>query len=78
MESDTIEKREYCTEELRVKYYGQRDHVRLYGKDYKERLQKYGLEVTEYIPQKIVDKNIVSRYKFIENDIVLFCRKKFE
>lgn len=37
----TLENEEYNTEELRTKYYGQSDHVRKYGTDVFERLERY-------------------------------------
>ncbi|MBA7548095.1 hypothetical protein ES705_40541 [subsurface metagenome] len=34
--------------EEREKYFGQKDHVRIYGKDYKERLGNVGFKVEIY------------------------------
>lgn len=40
---ETFEKDEYNTEELRIQHYGHPDHVRLYGLDVSERLEKFFL-----------------------------------
>jgi len=34
--------------EEREKYFGQKDHVRIYGKDYKERLERVGIKLKLY------------------------------
>ncbi|MDR0911654.1 MAG: class I SAM-dependent methyltransferase [Methanobrevibacter sp.] len=47
----TFEKEEYNTPELRSKYYGQRDHLRIYGNDFVDRLRSVGFNV------EIFDKN---------------------
>lgn len=47
----TLEKEQYNTPELRSQYYGQFDHVRLYGNDYPNRLEHYGgwkVDVIDY------------------------------
>ena len=36
------------TPEGREKYFGQKDRVRIYGKDYKERLESIGFKVELY------------------------------
>ena len=41
----TYENKEYNTPELRKKHFGQEDHVRRYGKDFKERLESVGFKV---------------------------------
>ncbi|HJX71450.1 MAG TPA: methyltransferase domain-containing protein [Bacteroidales bacterium] len=38
------------SEEERLRHFGQKDHVRIYGKDYAPRLTSAGFEVTEYNP----------------------------
>ncbi|WP_197901561.1 class I SAM-dependent methyltransferase [Rhodocytophaga rosea] len=61
--------------EDREKAFGQRDHVRLYGKDYAERLEKAGFKVKK---DKYVDtftENEIFKYGFIKEDIY-FCTKK--
>lgn len=75
MEIDTLEDEAYNTEELREKHYGQKDHVRLYGRDYKERLEKQGLIVEVFSPNEYLSEQDISLLGLIENDIVMLCRK---
>lgn len=75
-EIDTLVDDQITSEEDRVKYYGQRDHVRLYGRDYKERLEKYGLIVRSFKPVDLLDKQAIFENAFIEDDIILLCRKR--
>lgn len=42
----TLEDPNICTPEARLRYYGQRDHLRLYGSDYTERVREAGFEVS--------------------------------
>lgn len=59
----------------REKIYGQDDHVRLYGKDYPERIRKAGFEVTEDDFIKTYSKEEIERYALPKNEIIYFCRK---
>ena len=59
----------------REKYFGQKDHVRIYGKDYKERLEGAGFKVVLYnIKDELNIKNI-RKHGFNENEILYVCRK---
>ncbi len=71
---NTYEDSDIQTSEERYINYGQEDHVRLYGYDYKERLEQYGLHIDIYSPQNECTKEVVSRYGFIVDDVVLICR----
>jgi len=72
---ETLENDEYNTDELRLKYYGQKDHVRKYGIDFKDRLESVGFNVTYFAPEDI-DKSITEKYGISsENDIVFICKK---
>lgn len=53
---ETFEDSSVTTQEEREKYFGQRDHVRIYGKDYKKRLEDVGFKVNLYDIKK--DLNI--------------------
>jgi SAM-dependent methyltransferase len=61
----------------REKHFGQKDHVRIYGKDYRERLKKAGFKVEEY--NWNIDKGLSiekSRYNLNKNEIVFYCSKE--
>lgn len=51
------------TENERETRFGQKDHVRMYGDDFVERLQKKGFEVqiltSEVLPQELVSRNVL-------------------
>lgn len=73
----TIENEEYNTPELRLKYFGQEDHVRLYGLDFKERLKNVGFDVEVFNTSDIItseaEKNL---YKLNYGEIEIFVCKK--
>ncbi len=72
----TYEDSSITSSEERLKAFGQGDHVRLYGTDYKERLESYGLNVKIYSPQyELIDEEI-TRYGFIPDDVSIFCALK--
>lgn len=75
LDSNTIENSEYNTDYLRKKYYGQENHVRLYGKDYMERFEKRGFKTKTYIPKNSLNRGEIDNLKIIENDIVIILEK---
>lgn len=70
---DTYENLNIKTSEERLDEYGQEDHVRLYGKDFKTRLESYGLNVSVFSPQNECNKQEIVKYGFIYDDIVMIC-----
>lgn len=75
-DQNTFEDISIVTKKDRKLNFGQEDHVRLYGKDYKERLESYGLLIEVKMPMWILTSSEIEKYGFIKNDIVLLCRKK--
>lgn len=75
MDLKTIEEKDLIDDEGRIKMFGQRDHVRIYGYDFRERLEKYGLIVDTYSPRDYMDEKTSDYYGFIREDIVIICRK---
>jgi len=61
--------------EEREKNFGQKDHVRLYGQDYEERLKKTGFLVKVYHFQKELGEAKTKRYGLIEEEKIYFCQK---
>jgi SAM-dependent methyltransferase len=57
----TLEKSTDSDEE-RTRLFGQRDHVRLYGSDFAEKLRKSGFNVESYSTNKDVSSEAVKRY----------------
>lgn len=59
----------------REKVFGQNDHVRMYGKDYSERLASAGFEVVEEKMVMELPDNVVKRYALPENEIIYRVEK---
>ncbi len=72
---ETLEKDEYNTPELRTKYYGQYDHLRLYGRDYIGKLKSVGFKVEKIDYNSIIGESLVRRYGLMKNDYIFKCTK---
>jgi len=59
----------------REKHFGQYDHIRLYGRDYAQRLEKSGLKVTTDDFVKKFSDDEVERYRFDKDEMIYFCEK---
>lgn len=73
--SKTIEDESVNTPELREIHYKQRDHLRLYGKDYGDRLRNAGFDVTEDNYVNSLPKDLISRYALPKDEILYICKK---
>ncbi len=58
----------------RSKVFGQEDHVRLYGRDYPQRLESSGFLVKEDDFVESLDPEIIERYA-LPREAIYFCRK---
>ncbi len=74
-EQKTFEDEKITTKEERIKFYGQKDHVRLYGYDIVERVKKFGFRVTLIRCNQILEEDEILKYGFISEDVVLLCEK---
>lgn len=72
----TFEDDSFISEIDREKYYGQEDHVRLYGIDFKEHIESYGLKVQTFSPKDYLSDKDINKYGLIEDDVVLICSKE--
>lgn len=59
----------------RTKHFGQYDHVRVYGKDYYDRLRKAGFEVNEVDYTKTISKELIVKYCLVKGEILPVCFK---
>lgn len=59
----------------RERLFGQRDHVRMYGNDYAERLRKGGFKVTEDDYIGTFTEEQVRWYSLMEGEVIFFCEK---
>ncbi len=55
--------------------FGQKDHVRIYGKDYKNRLEKAGFKVSVDFFAKMLDKKTARLYAINNDEPIFYCRK---
>ncbi|MBI1268199.1 MAG: methyltransferase domain-containing protein [Cryomorphaceae bacterium] len=60
----------------RERLYWQRDHVRLFGRDYGDRLRKAGFVVTESHFASELGVELQKRYAITPEEIIYFCEKK--
>ena len=61
--------------EERVKYFGQKDHLRIYGKDYKEKLESEGFKVKLYdIKNDLHNKDIIKHGLNSEEILYIGCK----
>ena len=61
--------------EEREKHFWQKDHVRLFGKDYPEWLKKAGFEIDEYVPKDHFSEGEINRYRLMEKEVLYIARK---
>ena len=61
--------------EEREKAFGQKDHVRWYGKDYKDRLEKAGFKVTVDDFIHSFSKNDQFKYGLEDDELIYYCKK---
>ena len=71
----TFEDPSVITPEDRERVFGQRDHVRIYGLDYKDRLEHVGfsVKVDDYIKQ--MSDDVVRKYGLMKDENIYFCSK---
>jgi SAM-dependent methyltransferase len=72
----TLEDKSITTPEDREKYYWQKDHVRLFGRDYPQWLEKAGFEVTEFRKESKYDQKMIERFRLQKEEILYIVHKK--
>ena len=74
----TFENPEYNTPELRSKYFGQWDHVRIYGLDYPDRLRAVNFSVEEITLGKFLNADDLKAFGISKNEKFHICKKLIE
>ncbi len=71
----TFENANIVSPEERERVFGHNDHVRIYGIDYKDRLEKAGFTVKldNYVKELGDDK--IKKYRLSEDELIYFCTK---
>lgn len=73
--SETLEDASINTDSLREQYYGQRDHLRLYGQDYARRLEQAGFAVEWLETLSWLGEEDVARYALGNESVLVIGRK---
>jgi ubiquinone/menaquinone biosynthesis C-methylase UbiE len=71
----TLEDPAIVTPEDREKYYWQKDHVRLFGKDYPNWLEKAGFKVEAFLKENHYSKDKIERFRLQSGEILYIARK---
>ena len=71
----TYEDNSIISPEQRLKEYGQENHVRLYGYDFAERYERYGLNLHIYSPENEIDDAQIDKFGLIKDDIIIIATK---
>ncbi len=61
--------------EERTKHFGQYDHVRIYGKDYFDKLRTVGFTVNEIDYSSTLPNNLIEKYCLVKGEILPVCFK---
>jgi SAM-dependent methyltransferase len=72
---ETYEDFSITSEAGRKEAFGQKDHVRWYGKDYKNRLSSVGFTVNEDSFVQNFSESERFKYGFREGELIYFCKK---
>jgi len=67
---ETFEDFSIISSKEREKYFGQKDHVRIYGQDYKERLESIGFKVNLYDIKNDLSIQDIKKYGLNEEEIL--------
>lgn len=71
----TYEDKNITSPEEREKTFGQKDHVRLYGMDIKDRLEQIGFDVRVDNYAQELGTDMIKRYGLLSEENLYFCRK---
>jgi len=71
----TYEDSTITSPEDREKHYWQKDHVRLFGRDYPNWLEKAGFEVEEFELKKHYDAAKIERFRLMKDEILYIFKK---
>lgn len=75
MEMKTYEDNKLVTDKDRFHAYGDPAMVRIYGDDFKERIEQYGFHVETYSPKKELKTEEIEKNAYIPDDIMIVCSK---
>lgn len=73
--TETYEDKSITSPEEREKHFWQKDHVRLFGKDYPSYLEKSGFKVDEFDLNTEFDATEVLKFRLMKKEILYIARK---
>ncbi|MGV3629706.1 MAG: class I SAM-dependent methyltransferase [Bacteroidota bacterium] len=73
--AETYEDKTITSPEDREKHFWQKDHVRLFGRDYPDWLRKAGFEVQEFNPALQFNDEFIERHRLMKSEILYLARK---
>ncbi|MCE3294679.1 MAG: Methyltransferase type 11 [Crocinitomicaceae bacterium] len=73
--AETYEDKSITSPEDREKHFWQKDHVRLFGRDYPDWLRKAGFEVQEFNPALQFSDEFIERHRLMKSEILYLARK---
>lgn len=71
----TKEDNNITSEDERERVWGQKDHVRIYGLDFSERLVLNDFSFLEINCKKTLSEKLIKKYALLENEYLYICRK---
>ena len=75
--NETFEDQSIISKKDREKYFGQYDHVREYGLDFKERVEKAGFKIEMVYYTENFSEEMKLKYGLQKNDVIPIARKSF-
>jgi hypothetical protein len=72
----TYEDASITSPEEREKHFWQKDHVRLFGKDYPQWLEKSGFTVESFDLSSHFDQQTIDKFRLVPGEILYIARKK--
>ncbi len=73
--AETFEDNSITDKKERAKIFGQYDHVRIYGRDYFDKLRSFGFKVTEIDYTNTLSKSEVETYRLAPGEVIPFVEK---
>ncbi len=75
MDVDTYSRYDLSSEESEREF-GTANNCRMYGRDFKEYLKKYGIDVYKtYSPAEMLNDDEIDKYGLLSSDLLIFARK---
>ncbi len=72
---ETYEDKSIVKPEDRELHFWQKDHLRLFGRDYGAKLAAAGFKVTEDNYVQTLSPELIDRYRLLKDEIIYFCQK---